>query len=198
MTKMFDANNPLRNLASQENLEIGRNLIISVSNAVAEAAAAARRNLSYPHSTPSAPTLRDLILAALKDGPLSAVTLRKRITELSAGIRPNQDSLKTSLADLIAEGFVAEDLVGELKVYQLTELGSSQITGPDASKLSSSSAKCSCGNHSLSTLKAAQRLSSVVLDVSTNGTGEQQHLAAQELEKTRTRILQILTDSAID
>lgn len=198
MTKMFDLNNQLRNLASQENLEIGRNLIISVSNAVAEAAAAAKRNLGESAADTSEPTLEDQILAALKDGALSTVNLRKKISEINGGIRPNQAELNEAVANLVTQLFVAEQVKGERKLYELTELGLQRASKSEPISSYPGSSRCNCGNHSLGTLKAAQRLSSVVLDVTTNGTKEQQHLAAQELEKARTRILQILADQQID
>ncbi len=198
MTKMFESNNPLRNLSSQENFEIGRKLIISVSNAVAEAAAAAAKNLGKSQSKTTEPQLADQILTALEQGPLSTVSLRKKIADLNAGIRPSQDELNTTITNLISQGMVSEQVKGERKFYELTELGAKQASKPEPTQAQSSSSKCNCGNHSLGTLKAAQRLSSVVLDVTTNGTREQQHLAAKELEHARTRILQILADKEID
>lgn len=198
MSKMFDLNNQLRNLASQENLEIGRNLIISVSNAVAEAAAAAKRNLGQSGSYSPEPTIEDQVLTALKDGALSSVNLRKKIAELNGGIRPNQSELTAAIANLVAQLFVAEQVKGERKLYELTELGLKQASRPEPSPSGTDSSKCNCTNHSLGTLRAAQRLSGVVLDVTTNGTKEQQQLAAKELEHARTRILQILADSQID
>ncbi len=198
MTKMFDMNNPLRNLSSQENFDIGRKLIISVSNAVAEAAAAAAKNLGESQSKTTEPQLVDQILTALEQGPLSTVSLRKKISDLNAGIRPSQDELNTTITNLISQGLVSEQVKGERKFYELTELGAKQASKPEPTQAQSSSSKCNCGNHSLGTLKAAQRLSSVVLDVTTNGTREQQHLAAKELEHARTRILQILADKEID
>jgi DNA-binding PadR family transcriptional regulator len=198
MSKMFDLNNQIRNLTSQENLEIGRNLIISVSNAVAEAAAAAKRNLGESAADSSEPTHEDQILIALKDGALSSVNLRKKIADLNGGLRPNQSELTSAMANLVAQLFVAEQVNGERKLYELTELGLQQASRPEPSPSGTDSSKCNCGNHSLGTLKAAQRLSSVVLDVTTNGTKEQQQLAAKELEHARTRILQILADSQID
>lgn len=198
MTKMFEMNNPLRNLSSQENLEIGRKLIVSISNAVAEAAAAASKNLGESQSKSAEPELGDQILLALQAGPLSTVSLRKKISELNGGVRPNQDELNSTVANLVSQGLVSQQVKGERKLYELTELGSKQASHPEPTVPHSATSTCNCSNHSLGTLKAAQRLSSVVLDVTTNGTKEQQHLAAKELEQARTRILQILADKEID
>lgn len=188
----------LRNLASPKNLEIGRNLVASISELVAQAAGEASRNLKNRELSDGAPlSLEHRILHQLASGELSSVSLRKELTKAAGGEIPNQTELKVALEALAKEELIELIVKEDKKSYQITEKGASHLTQHSELKPKT---KCECGDKSESMLvmRQAQRLSSAVLDAAVNGTNDQRLQIAQELETARLAILRILAGEKLD
>lgn len=177
--------------------DIARTLIFAVSTAVAEAAGSARESLRGEKLEPQEDSLDLQILRALLHGTATSVTLRKKIAGASNAQLPAQAEFRSALDSLIAEGLIAKSKAGEREVFELTTEGENKVNFEPEAK---ASGDCNCRGKdgSISTLKAAQRLSSVVLDVTANGSAAQKSLAAEELERARKRLLQILADEQLD
>lgn len=193
---MARSENSFNNLPAGEVGDIARKLIFAVSTAVAEAAGSARESLRSERPKQNERSLEQQILEALKQGPASVVTLRKRISEESAGQRPAQAEFGLAIEALLADELIAKSKSGERELFSLTDEGQVQVNSASKTE-NSGNCKCDGMQESASTLKAAQRLSSVVLDVSANGSPSQKRQAAEELEQTRKRLLQILADDQL-
>lgn len=174
--------------------EIARNLVVAVSNAVAEAAGDARRTLRSSESRAEANDLVSQILASLEPKPISLVTLRKRISDAAAGVKPNQLEFTNELEKLVATNLVSETKTKDRTLYALTPEG-------EAKKFSLQTQDQSQGKErdcdGVSLMKAAGRVSTLLVEVSSNGTKAQKEHVAKELEELRIRIIAILADNKL-
>jgi len=189
--------NSFSNLPNGEVGDIARKLIFAVSTAVAEAAGSARESLRGEKPKAKEDSLDLQILRVLVEGPGTSVALRKKVAEASDAQLPAQAEFRSALEVLLTEGLIAKSTTGGREVFELTAEGEKKVSFAPKGETSGA---CNCHgmDESISTLRAAQRLSSVVLDVTANGSARQKSLAAEELERTRKRLLQILADDQLD
>lgn len=194
MTNIFDSiGSSLRNLDSSRQVEVGRNFIVNVSEAIAQAAAEAAKEIRTPSEAVKPDlSLADHVLQALADGNLSSVSLKKVLTEKSGGVIPKQAELTAALEELISGGMVLKTTSGGKTSYSITELGRSSITRHKDQGSKKQDCNCSSGSNVVDLVKQSQRLSSAVLDGAVNGTSEQRVQISKELEATRLRVLSIL------
>lgn len=174
--------------------EIARKLVISVSNAVAEAAGDARKNLRSRESRVETTDLESQILASLEPKPISLVSLRKKITDGAAGVKPNQLEFTNALEKLVAANLVSETKTKDRTLYALTPGGDAKKLGLQTQEQSKDNERDCDG---VSVVKAAGRVSTLLVEVSSNGTKAQKELVAKELEELRRRIIAILADNKL-
>lgn len=186
--------NPFR-FSSGESGEIARKLIVSVSNAVAEAAGAASQNLRSREARSEVPTLDNQILSALEEKPISVVTLRKKIAEANTGQKPDQLPFTQALEGLVASKLVAKTAAKDRELYSLTAEGKARASSmPPREKVGEHKKDYSEG---FAVMKSAGRISTLLVEVASNGTQEQKALVTQELESMRKRIIAILADEKL-
>lgn len=189
--------------ASGEAGEIARKLIVSVSNAVAEAAGAASQNLRSRETRSEVPTLESQILRALEEKPISLVTLRKKIAEANQAQKPDQLQFTQALDALMASKLVTKSTAKDRELYSLTPEGKAQVltTEPDT-KNTEDNAKHNMGHNtdrheSFAVMKSAGRISTLLVEVASNGTADQKAHVTAELESMRKRIIAILADEKL-
>lgn len=187
--------NPFREFSSGEAGEIARKLIVSVSNAVAEAAAAASKNLGSPKTRSEVLDLENQILSSLDVRPISLVTLRKKIAEANSGRTPDQVEFERTLEGLVASKLISKTISKDRELFALTEEGQSRATIADSVDMAGEEG---AENHeSFSVMKSAGRISTLLFEVASNGTERQKALVTEELESMRSRILAILADDKL-
>lgn len=194
MTPLQKSENSFGKFDSGELGEVARKLIFSVSNAVAEAAGEAATTLRSRESRSETTDLESQILASLERKPISLVALRKKIADAAAGVKPNQLEFSNALEKLVAANLVSETKTKDRTLYALTPEG-------EAKKLSLQTQEQSRGNerdcNAVSVMTAAGRISTLLVEVASNGTNAQKALVAKELESLRHRILAILADNKL-
>lgn len=174
--------------------EVARKLIFSVSNAVAEAAGEAATTLRSRESRSEATDLESQILVSLEQKPISVVTLRKKIADANAGIKPNQLEFKSALERLIAANLVSETKTNDRTLYGLTPEGADKVASFETQEQSHVKERDCDG---VSVMKAVGRISTLLVEVSSNGTKAQKELVAKELEELRRRIIAVLADNKL-
>lgn len=184
--------NPLGRFQTEEAGEIARQLVVGISKAIGDAAGAAAKTLRVQSPEPQDPSLKHEILRALHDGPLSAVPLRKKVSVAMNGKLPQQTEFKTALESLVSEGLIVSEKAGERELYTITSEGQAYLPVSDSKGFEFPNLGHS--SEAFETLKAAQRLAGLVIEVATNGTNAQRMSAAKALEETRARIIEILAD----
>lgn len=185
----------MREFASSEAGEIARKLIVSVSNAVAEAAGAASQNLRSGETKSDVPTVDNQILAALEEKPISMVTLRKKIAEANAGQKPDQLQFTQALEGLVASKLVTKSVSKDRELYALTSEGKARASSAQPrEKISEHKMDY---NEGFAVMKSAGRVSTLLVEVASNATKAQKDLVTQELESMRKRIIAILADEKL-
>jgi DNA-binding PadR family transcriptional regulator len=205
MTNIFDSiGSSLRNLDSSRQVEVGRNFIVNVSEAIAQAAAEAAKEIRTPSEAAKPElSLADHILHVLADGDRSSASLKKALTERSGGVIPNQAELTAALEQLISGGLVVKTTASGKTSFSITDLGRAALITAMASEnkaMGSKKQDCNCltGNNVVDVVKQSQRLSSAVLDGAVNGTPGQRVQISKELEAARLRVLSILAGNKLD
>ena len=187
--------NPMREFASSEAGEIARKLIVSVSNAVAEAAGATSQNLRSRNARSEAPNLESLILASLEEKPISLITLRKKIAEANSGQKPDQLEFTQALDGLVVSRLVSKTTSKDRELYALTAEGKERVL--TAESIEKPGDRKMEFHESYSVMKSAGRISTLLVEVASNGTAGQKAQVTEELESMRKRIIAILADEKI-
>lgn len=143
--------------------------------------------------------LSNAILRALESGKKTGHDIIDDIAEASkSGLKPAAGTIYPLLESLIDEELISVKVTKDRKVYSLTDAGKSQIENMDAEP-------ADVGDQSENTWpipkwvdlksevgRAGARLAKVALDVSKNGTKEQQQQAAEIIDEARRRIHALL------
>jgi DNA-binding PadR family transcriptional regulator len=187
--------NPMRGFASSEAGEIARHLIVSVSNAVAEAAGAASQNLRSRNARSQVPNMGNLILASLEEKPISLITLRKKIAEANSGQKPDQLEFIQTLDGLIVSKLVSKTTSKDRELYALTAEGKERVISSEP--MEKPGDRKMEFHESYSVMKSAGRISTLLVEVASNGTAGQKAHVTDELEAMRKRIIAILADETI-
>lgn len=187
--------NRFREFSSGEAADIARKLIVSVSNAVADAAGAASQNLRSRDTRSDVPNLENLILESLEEMPISVITLRKKVTEARSGQKPDQLQFTQALDGLVVSKLVSKTTTKDRELYALTAEGKARVATAEPTEKTNDH---KMGYHeSLSVMKAAGRISTLLVEVASNGTAGQKAQVTKELESMRKRIIAILADEKI-
>ena len=142
--------------------------------------------------------VRAAILALLRESPRNGYQIMSEIEERSGGVwRPSPGAVYPALQLLADEGLIEAEESGGRRTFSLTEAGRRHIEeNPETARAAWESMTDGAPGETPGLLVAAARLGGSIVQLAHAGTPGQIRAAEQLLERTRSRLYQILAGDA--
>jgi DNA-binding PadR family transcriptional regulator len=142
--------------------------------------------------------VRAAILALLREGPRNGYQIMSEIEERSGGVwRPSPGAVYPALQQLADEGLIEAEESGGRRTFRLTEAGRRHVEeDPQMARAAWESMADGEPGEIPALFVAAARLGGSIVQVAHAGTPGQIRAAEQLLERTRSRLYQILASDA--
>jgi len=142
--------------------------------------------------------VRAAILALLREGPRNGYQIMSEIEERSGGAwRPSPGAVYPALQQLADEGLIEAEESGGGRTFRLTDAGRRHVEeNPQMARAAWESMADGEPGETPGLLVAAARLGGSIVQMAHAGTPGQIRAAEQLLERTRSRLYQILASDA--